>query len=220
MRYLKQKIAKANEHPKPLLQTGEFHQELSLSTETESLQADEGIQVKIEIPCKAFIEENCKKRKPKRSIGNNVMKNYCAAMITFALSRMSDPYLRKLSFVKRLSLAMWRQTLRPKRQKVHSIQSFRELLLIEEQDSEVTKEYKILFQEACRVFLKYFSVNWIYNSRLSDKSKYLTYRGKLLRRVQNPESFTYLENFSEKKPRQRKPKKLKNIKFEVKSEDF
>ncbi len=220
MRYLKQKIAKANEHQK-LLQTPETEHKPFLASETASFQSNEDFQVKIEIPCEAFNEESDGKRKPKRSLGNNVMKNYAAAMITFALSRMSDYYLTRLPLVKKLSLAKFRQIMHSKRQKIHCIKSFRELLFIEEHDSEESVVCKTLFQEACRVFLKYFSVNWIYNSRLSDKFKYLTYRGRLLRRVQNPENFTYLETFSEKKPRQKKSKKSKNnVKFEAKSEDF
>jgi len=218
MRYLKQKIAKANE-PQKILQSPEFSQKQFPASETTSFQSHSDIQVKIEIPCEAFSEENNEKRKPKRSLGNNVMKNYAAAMITFALSRLSDYYLTRLPLVRKLSLAKFRQILHTKRQKIHCIKSFRELLFIEDQDSEETMVCKTLFQEACKIFLKYFSVNWIYNSRLSDKFKYLKYRGKLLRRVQNPETFTYLETFSEKKPRQKKSKKnLKNIKLEVKSE--
>jgi len=215
MRYLKQKIAKANEHQKPL-QASEFSQKQSSTSEIKPGQPDLQVQVKIEIPCEAFTEE---KRKPKRSLGNNVMKNYAAAMITFALSKFSDPYLKRLPVIRRLPLTIFRKMLTTKRQSVHCIKSFRELLFIEDEDSDEIIVFKALFKEACKIFLKYFSVNWIYNSKLNDKLKYLKYRGKLLRRVQNPAKFTYLESFSEKKPHQKKSKKsLKNIKIEVKSE--
>jgi len=73
------------------------------------------------------------------------------------------------------------------------------LVIDESQDSEEVKAFKGLFKESCRAFLKYFWVNWIYNSKLENRSKYLTYRGRLLRRVENPEWFTYLETFVGKK---------------------
>ena len=217
MRYLKQKIARANEHQK-LLQTSEFSSKSSLTSEPTSIQSNSETQVKIEISCEAFSEENVEKRKPKRSLGNNVMKNYAAAMITFALSKHSDLYLKKLPVIRRLPLTVFRQMLNLRKQNVHCIKSFRELIFIEDDDSDDIMVFKALFQEACKIFLKYFSVNWIYNSKLSDKFKYLKYRMKLLRRVQNPAKFTYLESFSERKPRQKKSKKLKNVKIEIKSE--
>ena len=194
MRYLKQKIAKANEYQRLDQSSGSFRKQ----PQTLPFCA---VQIKIEIPAEAKTEEDCVNRnKPKRSLGNNVMKNYANAMVNFALSRMAEPYLSKSPLVRAMPLGLFRQMLAPKKRKTNSIKSFRELLVIDESlDSEETKACKSLFQEVCKAFLKHFWVNWIYNSRLDDKAKYLKYRSRLLRRVQNPELFTYLETFSTKK---------------------
>jgi len=196
MRYLKQKIAKANEYQR-LIQASKKQQE--------------DIQIKLEAPIKVetswgikteeSFSQGVEKKKPKRSLGNNVMKNYATAMVNFALSRMAEPYLARSSLIKSMPVQMFRQLLKAKKRSTISIKSFRDLLLINDNDSETARIVKALFQRSCEMFLKHFSVNWIYNSKLNDKQKYLKYRMKLLRRVQNPEQFTYLESFSTKKSR-------------------
>ena len=200
MRYLKQKIAKANEHQK-LLESSRLRRE-----KPDTLPE---FEVKIEIPVEVKMEENSgKKNKSKRSVGNNVMKNYAGAMVTFALSRASEPYLTRSPLIKTMSFDLFREKLVPQRPKIISIKNLRERLVIDEsKDSEETKAFKGLFREACKAFLKHYWVKWIYNSKLEDKPKYLNYRGRLLRRVQNPELFTYLESFSTKKLKKQKSKK-------------
>jgi len=213
MRYLKQKIAKANEHQRLVQSSGPFRKQPETPPFCE-------VQIKIEIPAEVKIEEDCvKKNKPKRSLGNNVMKNYANAMVNFALSRLAEPYISRSPLVKAMPVQLFRQMLASNKRKTNSIKSFRELLVIDEsQDSEETKTCKSLFQEACKAFLKYFWVNWIYNSKLNDKSKYLKYRGRLLRRVENPELFTYLETFSTKKSKKQKSRGSKNLKKEITDE--
>ncbi len=210
MRYLKQKIAKACEYQR-LRQSSAL-----LRKQSDTLPESE---VKIETPIEVKVEEVCSKtRKPKRAQGNNVMKNYANAMVNFALSRVVEPYLLRSPLIRSMPLQLFRQTLVPQKRKTNCIKNFRELLVIDEsQDSEELKTFKGLFQEACRVFLKHFWVNWIYNSKVEDKPKYLTYRGRLLRRIENPELFTYLETFSGKKSKKQK-RNSNNTKRELKHE--
>jgi len=61
--------------------------------------------------------------------------------------------------------------------------------------SEEELNLKKVFQEICIIFLKFFCVNWLYNSKISEKIAHLKYRFKLLRRVRNPQYFTYLKDF-------------------------
>jgi len=227
MRYLKQKIAKSNQsHKSPRSsEASEASESLKKehdSSENMSIKQEFEIQVKIEIPYEAFIKEgHIKKGKPKRSLGNNVMKNYAGAMIHFARSSIAEPYLAKTSAIQEMSIYTFREILRMKRKNTNCIKRFRKLLLIEDKDSQQARLFKCLFQEACKVFLKFFSVNWIYNSRLSEKSKYLKYRLKLLRRVQNPENFTYLEDFVPAKPENPKKSRGKLVNWiNEKKEEF
>jgi len=227
MRYLKQKIARASEYQRLLQSSGPlgkqsdtlpaFETQVKIETPIE-VKTEDFYEVKVEIPCEIKIEtsdvrseeSSVKKNKPKRSLGNNVMKNYANAMICFALSKTAEPYLYKSPLVRKMPLQLFRQLLVSKKRKTNCIKSFRELLVIDEsKDSDEIKTWKGLFREACRAFLKHFWVNWIYNSKLNDKSKYLKYRGRLLRRVENPELFTYLETFSTKNTKKQKSRNSK-----------
>jgi len=210
MRYLKKKIAKANEYQR-LIQASELSRKQQESASSPSfIEASVKIEIKTEETFSQTFSQEVEKRKPKRSLGNNVMKNYASAMVNFALSRMAEPYLARCSWVRGMPPQMFRQLLSSKKRKTNSIKSFRELLVVDEKDCEVTKVVKSLFRETSKVFLKHFSVNWIYNSKLNDKQKYLKYRMKLYRRVENPEQFTYLESFSTKKSRNQKSPKSAN----------
>jgi len=157
-----------------------------------------------------------KKSKPRRNtIGNNIMKNYARAMVNFALSPMALSYLNRLIQSVPMTLNTFIEVLDGRKEKIHCIKSLREMLLIESHDSKQTAAFKKVFQGICEVFLKFFCVNWIYNSKVSDKTKHLKYRSKILRRVQSPQYFTYLEDFSEVKVQI----KQKSDKDEVKSEE-
>ena len=135
----------------------------------------------------------------KRSKGNNVMKNYARAMVRFALSELADPYLERMKGKYTMNAEIFKNTLLSFKAKVNCIKHLRDILLVSEKDSEEMKTFKRIFQDLCIIFMKYFSVNWIYHGKMLEKEKYLHYRGKMLRRVQDPVHFTYLESFVEKK---------------------
>jgi len=80
-----------------------------------------------------------------------------------------------------------------KRPTLDGLEDFRRLLLVQNKDSEQTKQFKALFQKLSEIFIKYFSVNWIFHGKVSYKIEYLKVRNKMLRRVRNPEMFTYIK---------------------------
>ena len=53
-----------------------------------------------------------------------------------------------------------------KKDQVNNIESLRRLLIVEVSDDDTISIYKNIFKEVSVVFLKYFSVNWIYSGRL------------------------------------------------------
>jgi len=126
------------------------------------------------------------------STRNNIMKNYCRAFINFALSPMAASYIINEA-ENGISHERFMQILNSKRKNVNCIKGLRNLLLKERRDSAETIEFKKMFQKSCEVFLKFFCVNWIFNSKVEDRIKHLNYRFKILRRIQNPQYFTYLE---------------------------
>lgn len=125
----------------------------------------------------------------------NVMKNYSRAFVNFAISDLATPYLTEFLQEEAFNIDAFRKILNEQKEKINCIKNLRELLLVNEDDTSEILAFKAAFKSICEVFIKYFSVNWIYNSKVGDKRAHLSYRFKILRRVQQPEYFTYLESF-------------------------
>jgi len=126
----------------------------------------------------------------------NIIKNYGKALSSFASSKMAYEYLESIvsshgyNFVNIRDFMSW---IKSQKEKINSIESIRRLLITNEDDDQEARAYKIMFKEISIIFLKYFAVNWIYNGKLMHKSAHLKFRFKMLRRIQDPEHFTYLK---------------------------
>jgi len=187
MRFLKQKIARASHF-------AETHSPSINSPDPPNTLKEREVSLKMslrELPKRVECPKHQNKRRP--ATGNNVMKNYCRALINFGLSPQFCPYFSS-EIENELSYERFIKILTLKR-KVNCIKGLRRLLLQDVRDSREISAFKVIFRRSCEVFLKYFCVNWIYNSRVGDRLKHLSYRGKILRRVRNPELFTHLEDF-------------------------
>ncbi len=123
----------------------------------------------------------------------NVVKNYGRAISSFALSNLALPYLDTILQRENLSLEQFTRYLKQIRGSIDGLTHFRSTLLIGREDDDHIAASKRAFIAISEVFIKYFSVNWIYNSRIFHKEAHLKFRFKMLRRVQNPELFTYLK---------------------------
>jgi len=126
----------------------------------------------------------------------NIVKNYARAMINFALSEMSHTYLNKIIAQEGIDHKEFKEFLLTQKEIINSIKTLRDALLIPEGDRSKLSAFKRAFKAISEVFIKFFAVNWIFNSKINDKTLHLKYRFKILRRIRNPEHFTYLENFN------------------------
>jgi hypothetical protein len=122
----------------------------------------------------------------------NIVKNYGKAICSFASSPISTPYLEPLAKKHGVEMIDFINFVSNAKESIESMSSFRNHLLITEEDDELRCKLKQIFRSICEVFIKFFSVNWIFSGRLTYKEIHLKFRFKLLRRVRNPESFTYL----------------------------
>ena len=129
----------------------------------------------------------------------NIMKNYALALAKFALSDIAQPYVCLSTQEHDVPKVYFDWFVRKDKQEMNCIQNLRNKLLISPQDTDGVKKCKRVFKSVCEVFLKNFSVNWISNSRVSDKLTHLKYRFKILRRVRDPQYFTYLREFKKKR---------------------
>jgi len=136
------------------------------------------------------------KRDQSKPSSKNIVKNFGKAMCSFASSDLSLPYYEKINANLKVNIEDFQDYIHKKRDLIDSIDSLRTLLLIGQNDDEVMMGYKKIFQEISITFIKYFSVNWIFQGKMSHKQAHLKARYKMLRRVQNPLYFTYFKDFS------------------------
>lgn len=123
----------------------------------------------------------------------NIVKNYGRAIAKFACSEMALPYLVPILKGQEIEFSEAMTFFTKAKNKIQGIDTFRELVLIRSNDTPKEIAFKITFQKIGEAFIKYFSVNWIFHSKILHRSTYLKYRFKMLRRLQNPELFTYLK---------------------------
>jgi len=154
-----------------------------------------------ELPCVVNAQNTLKKPQSLTSSGTkvgvslrlkNVSKNYGRAICNFILSDISKPYLDEAAREQRFDIANFCNYIQEKRSTINGIRELRSMLLIEAHDSEEEKAYKLAFQRISEIFVKYFAINWIFNSKLEYKLDYVKCRHKMLRRIKNPQLFTYL----------------------------
>ena len=125
----------------------------------------------------------------------NIIKNYGRALQNFAVSNIVLPYLNPALEREEVSLKDFRKYFYSKKKQVRSIAGLRNLLLVSDEDDAQGASFKRIFQEISIIFIKYFSVNWIFSGKLLNKIAHLKCRFKMLRRIKSPENFTYLKGF-------------------------
>ena len=131
--------------------------------------------------------------------GTKIVRNYAKALCSFAASDMAIPYLKDMiskDFQGKADIAGFQKHMKDQKGKTASISSLRGLLMINKNDTEREKAYKQMFSQISILFLKFFAVNWIFSGKVKYRLEHLKYRQKMLRRVRNPEFFTYLKSSS------------------------
>ena len=200
MRYLKKKIARAQEikarNDALYLSISKNDTQKPANTSVlpmrERLRRVQSLPITAESPLKETT--SCK----------NIMKNYSRALVNFATSEVCLPYLTERLEQQHISRDFFQDVLLSRKSKINCISSLRQLLLPHVSDQQDIAGFKRVFREICEIFLKCFAVNWIFNSKVNNKMGHLRYRFKILRRVQNPEYFTYLESFAKQSKSKRK----------------
>lgn len=125
----------------------------------------------------------------------NIIKNYGRALHNFAISNMSLPYIGPLLDREKQNLKDFRKFFYSKKKQVRSIAGLRTLILVMPEDNLQIAAFKRVFQALSIIFIKFFSVNWIFSGKLFNKLAHLKCRFKMLRRIKSPENFTYLKGF-------------------------
>jgi len=189
MKILKKKVALANKSDSYQLPEEESD---SLPSIKKTIQKNPVIvrqSSEVEIP---FRRETLPRSPYTTRCIKNVAKNYGRAICNFILAGLGDPYLEKMTLGHEVTIEGFKNFIKEKKNTLDGIDQFREMLLTKEDDPQEVNQYRIMFQKLGEIFVKYFSVNWIFGGRLNYKQEYLKFRYKVLRRIQNPELFTYI----------------------------
>jgi hypothetical protein len=188
MRFLKRKINAtlariASKQEKPIVNNNlsKWSTKKSLITEEESV---------LRKPIQKRLSKNALRKIS--LVNKNVVKNYGRAIANFASSEVALPYLDRYEEISKIDRKVFNEYCLSKRDYIQSIDTFKEMLIPDEDDDETTSDFKNLFQFLAEVFMKYFSVNWIYSGKMLYKEEYLKFRGPLMRRIRNPEGFIFL----------------------------
>jgi len=123
----------------------------------------------------------------------NIAKNYGKAIVSFAASNIALPYLKPILQENLVTIEAFLEFMNLARSSIKGIDSFRSFLMIKEEDKRPVIALKKSFQAISSVFIKNFSANWIAHSRIKNKLVYLKYRFRILRRINNPDTFTYVK---------------------------
>ena len=128
--------------------------------------------------------------------GTKIIRNYAKALCAFAHSDMATPYLKGImekNFPEKDELRSFQKHIKLKKRKAGSIDSLKELLIVNSTDTEREVIHKKLFMDVSVIFLKFFAVNWLFSGSVKHRLEHLKYRHKMLRRIQHPDLFTFLK---------------------------
>ena len=197
MRFLKTKVAlackRAQEEKESQLSVESSQTSVSLKSSGSNVSALSTKPFTIIRDNKSTIKQKRPRSKAKESIvSKNIIKNYGKAMATFACSKLSKPYLERITDEGDIDEKGFVHFMATYKECTDSIGGLRSLLLVTEEDSNEVATFKRIFKSLCEIFLKYFAVNWIFGGKMMHKILHLNFRFKMLRRVRNPVYFTYL----------------------------
>jgi len=123
----------------------------------------------------------------------NIAKNFGRAICNFSLSSLATPYLIPLLEKEGKILEGFVAFINSIKGKIDGLLNFQSVIMPSDRDSEDVAIYKKVYKLIGEIFIKYFSVNWIFHSKVIHKAAHLKFRFKMLRRIKSPELFTYLK---------------------------
>ncbi len=118
----------------------------------------------------------------------NIIKNYGRAIANFALSDLFLPYVEEDRLKSQIDWDQFLDFAKTARDAIQNIETLRDSLIIKPEDSENEATFKKLFQKAGELFIKNYSLDWIFSGKLIYKEVYVRARDDLLKKILNPET--------------------------------
>ena len=202
MRFLKNKIAQAqalrapnnNIEPKSKQNFQGHKSDLTVIPQTPIIKKETTKSKKVAAATSPLTPEASRETK-------NIVKNYGKAICKFIASRVAWDYLDPLLLQEQIQFKDFMAFVNNSKKSIDGLYHFRSILLESEDDDRNIAAYKRVFKAMGEVFIKYFSVNWVFHSKIQYREAHLKFRYKMLRRIKSPELFTYLKSSKDKKKR-------------------
>lgn len=124
--------------------------------------------------------------KTTRTTLQQVIRRLTQAILDFILSELAMPYIEQIQKHENesFSIKSFCEYIRNQREYLGYSRNLKGLVLCAEGENEQEVAYKRVFRKIAVIFLKFFVVNWLFQSRLRNKEVYLKLRFKLLRIIQ------------------------------------
>ena len=134
------------------------------------------------------------RKKSQSELLKNITKNYGKACSKFASSQDGLPYLKKY-IIDEEENKEFQEFIKSNAENIKNIPFFRESILVMPNDAPKIAKFKTIFKGLCETFVSKYAVKWIFTSKqLLNRGGHLSYRRKILRRIQDPENFVNLNN--------------------------
>ncbi len=113
----------------------------------------------------------------------NMIINYGKAIFSFAMSDMAKKYIDQHFSNEKIDPTTFKDFLVEIKPRITGYNNFEAVFAVDEKDSEEIALYRRVLRILGVVFVKYFSVNWIFHGKVSHKMVYLKHRFSVLRRI-------------------------------------
>jgi hypothetical protein len=132
----------------------------------------------------------CENRiKSQSEVLKNITKNYGKACSKFASGPIGLPFLMEF-ITDEEEIKEFQEYIKSNAEHIKNIPFFRNCLHVGPTDPPKIAKFKTIFKTLCELFVSRYASKWIYtSSQLLNRKGHLSYRRKMLRRIQDPENF-------------------------------
>ena len=160
----------------------------------ELIREDNTIIAKVKQSKKIKKELLVERKKSQTELLKNITKNYGKACSKFACGPDGLTFLKKY-VIDEEETKEFQEFTKSNAENIKNIPFFRESILVMPNDPPKIAKFKKIFKSLCETFVSRFAVKWIFSSKqLLNRRGHLSYRRKILRRIQDPENFVNLNN--------------------------
>lgn len=118
----------------------------------------------------------------------NMIINYGKAIFSFAMSDLANEYIERYFRQESIHLPSFHEYLLQLKPMISGYKNFEGFFIIKETDNSQVVLYKKVLKKLGEIFMKYFSVNWIFHGKVAHKLVYLRHRHAILQRIMKPQN--------------------------------